>query len=126
MFEKEGEKGNIMDKLISLIESVESLLAGFEEGDSDKKSHVAAVEAAIGWELPYEVRSFLVNTSSANTEEISPIFMGYELIDVKSLARMYKVSWLNIPDTSRRDKLFTNRGANHESETQLQAVSARI
>jgi hypothetical protein len=34
--------------------------------------------------------------------------------------------WLNIPDTSRRDKLFTNRGANHESETQLQAVSARI
>ena len=25
--------------------------------------------------------------------------------------------WLNIPDTSRRDKLFTNRGANDESET---------
>ncbi|MDP2610298.1 MULTISPECIES: hypothetical protein, partial [unclassified Oceanobacter] len=24
--------------------------------------------------------------------------------------------WLNIPDTSRRDKLFTNRGANHEPE----------
>ena len=34
--------------------------------------------------------------------------------------------WLNIPDTSRRDKLFTNRGANHESETQLQAVLSRI
>lgn len=34
--------------------------------------------------------------------------------------------WLNIPDTSRRDKLFTNRGANHESETQLQAVPSRI
>jgi hypothetical protein len=27
------------------------------------------------------------------------------------------VFWLNIPDTSRRDKLFTNRGANHEPET---------
>ena len=36
------------------------------------------------------------------------------------------VFWLNTPDTSRRDKLFNNRGANHESETQLQAVSARI
>ena len=41
-------------------------------------------------------------------------------------SRLKKLFWLNIPDTSRRDKLFNNRGANHESETQLQAVSARI
>ncbi|MEE3189595.1 MAG: hypothetical protein VX281_01455, partial [Pseudomonadota bacterium] len=34
--------------------------------------------------------------------------------------------WLNTPDTSRRDKLFTNRGANHEPETYLQTVPARI
>ena len=37
-----------------------------------------------------------------------------------------KVFWLNTPDTSRRDKLFTNRGANHEPETYLQTVPARI
>ena len=36
------------------------------------------------------------------------------------------VFWLNTPDTSRRDKLFTNRGANHEPETYLQTVPARI
>ena len=36
------------------------------------------------------------------------------------------VFWLNTPDTSRRDKLFTNRGTNHEPETYLQTVPARI
>ena len=34
------------------------------------------------------------------------------------------VFWLNIPDTSRRDKLFTNRGANDDGQDQLKGAGA--
>lgn len=79
-----------MEKVIDIINSAKTSLAGFENGSQMNKELVSSIETAIDKELPYEIKSFLVNQSSDDSEEIHTIFMGYEPIDLESISKMYE------------------------------------
>ncbi|WP_318503214.1 SMI1/KNR4 family protein [Photobacterium leiognathi] len=78
-----------MEKVIDMIKSAKTLLAGFENGSETNKEIVSSIESTIGKEIPYEIKSFLVNNPSVDAEELHPIFLGYEPIDIESISKMY-------------------------------------
>ena len=79
-----------MEKIKNMIRSIKSALEGFESASQSDQDHVARIENKIGKELPYEVKSFLVKSSEELSECTQVIFMGYEPVDLESLALMYE------------------------------------
>lgn len=78
-----------MKQIIGKIDRINSMLQGFESVGGGKKSCIYQVESVIKKELPYEIRSFLVNSDATTNQDIQAIFMGYEPIPLESLCGMY-------------------------------------
>jgi hypothetical protein len=79
-----------VDKTINKIKEIKSTLEGLGNADESRLEFATEIENAIGKKLPREIKCFLVNSSHNLAETTASIFMGYEPIDLESIAKMYR------------------------------------